>query len=134
MKYSQVEAVVRDLREMADFIEKYGVELPKPVYGLDRIDFKIHTLDREAMVKAARILHNGTSVTNPLKKSMNDWSYDLRRKFGDNCLLEVWSTRDAVCDRREVGTKQVPIQVSVATGETREEKIYEYDCHPLLAT
>lgn len=132
MKFSEVEALVRDLRAMADFIETNGVELPRDAVGIDRVKVKIYTTDKDAIVKAAKTLSRGASIANPLVKDMSSYSYELRRKFGEYGLIEVWSGRDTVCVKKQVGTRKREVEKFLLTGEFKEEPVYEYECHPLL--
>jgi hypothetical protein len=46
---------------------------------------------------------------------------------------EIWCTREAVCEKRIIGTETVTEKIAVKFEEREIEKeIVEWDCHPLL--
>lgn len=132
MKYAEVEKHVKSLREFADWLEKHGLDLPKFDYDL-QIKVSGLSYDKDAMVQAAKVMSKGATINNPLEKNMTTSYYELVRKFG-SINFEIWSSRDTVCERKQVGTKIQPKREYVDTGTTEEVPVYEYDCHPLLAS
>ena len=137
MTEEMVTEIVSSLREMADFIAKHGEDLPTPTYGsVGKVTLNVWLYDEEAkegMTQAARVLKRGTTFDNPVQKHQSDYSYELSRHFGRYAQLDYNSAREAVCERKVVGTKQVPVTKYTETGEFKEVEIVEWECTPLLA-
>ena len=70
-------------------------------------------------------------IVRALGSCSKDFSKDvvaIARDFG-GCTLRFVLWRSAVCERRVVGTREVPERVTPA----HVEEIIEWDCHPILA-
>jgi hypothetical protein len=119
VKYKDRDNLVSSLRELADFIEDRGIDLPMDYF----VGFKLTTYlyNKEKATRAAKALGKASKV----------WSehyLDLQRKFGEAITLEFTINRNNACTVKEVGEKVIPEQVI----PERVEKIYEYDCDPIL--
>jgi hypothetical protein len=125
MKYAERDKLVAGLRELADFIEQRGLELPIDANFLPSLTVYLYdTPDgtaREKMRKVARNIGHARKGTLP-------GFYDLQRDFGPVSLLFT-APRGAVCQRIVTGTKQIEEQVIPA----HEEEIVEWICDdPIL--
>jgi hypothetical protein len=126
---------VNGLRRLADFFELNGSELPE--FILDpSVDLQCYVTQKEEMVTAARIMARGSSINNPLKKEQTTFAYELNRSFGKNVRLQVWTSRETVCERVQVGTELKPVTKveTVETGEMTEVPVYEWNCTDSLLT
>jgi hypothetical protein len=119
MKYKDRDNLADSLRELADFIETRGIELPLDYFsGYKLCNFLYSKEDARRAVKAL----------GKVDKVWEDRYLDIRRKFG--CItFEFTINRNNACTVREVGEKVIPEMVIAE----RTEKVYEYDCDPLLA-
>jgi hypothetical protein len=111
---TEAEQVANELREMAAFFEAHP-ELPRPsghVYVFLKEDANpketLRTVARAGGVKYADGIYFG-----------------VKKSFGSVCVA-VLVNREAVCERRQVGTKVIPAV------KAREVPVYEWNCEPLL--
>jgi hypothetical protein len=132
MHTTKMEDLVSSLRVLADFFEKNAEDLPD---GLLDPNFKlsIYLAGKDELLQAKKVMTKGTTISSPLKKNQNSFSYDLTRQFGKYGELEMWTGRDAVCEKVQVGTKTEAVVKTVETGETKEVPIYEWKCDESLA-
>lgn len=105
------------LRALADWLDEHPkVELfeSEPYFALSAVDSK------ENAVRIARALGQCT-------KDIGPSTLTLTRSFeGVRVGLVFW--RSTVCERRVVGTREVPERVTPA----HVEEIVEWDCHSIL--
>lgn len=135
MKYKEQEQLVAGLRALADFIED-NIELPAPNITIgNRIhkwDDKTYERD-DAATKAemARLAR----LTKPVEKVYLDYGdFKLVKTFSPPVKLTYVCSREAVCTRVQTGTRQVEEYITVKTGHTVDEPVYEWECEdPLLA-
>lgn len=69
-------------------------------------------------------------------KKPNDDYMVITRSFGPAVEVQVFTDRDAVCTRRQVGVEIVEIpdpNIDIPT-VTVEQPVYEWDCNPITAT
>lgn len=132
MKYKDRDELVTGLRDLADFIERKGLELPidHPSMTLNEWLFDDNNWNHKRHSRTAR--EKIGVVARKLGKAEKDWgsgSLDLRRRFGP-VSIEFTIGREKVCERRVVGSKTVPERVVPA--HVQEE--VEWICtDPILA-
>lgn len=136
---------------MADDLVAFGrfvadhPDLPVPtqdtVYRNDdgihaRFDIYVSKYEDDApaeMARIARVLADGAPKGGVVK--VQDHYFRLQRRFG-SVLLEVWTTRDAVCERVQVGTETIetpdPEALAAVPTVTEERPVYEWRCAPIL--
>ena len=127
MTNAKVTEFVKDLRDMADWFEKYGEDLPPFIFEPE-INLQSYVSLKEDLVTALSALKGGTTPNNPVVKEQTNFAYELHRKFGKTVKFVVWASRDTVCERVQVGTKVEPVTQYVETGETKEVPVYEWNC------
>lgn len=120
------EEFIAGLRDLADWLEERP-ELPGPVGG-ERV--LVFTQDAETFREY--LGHMGAVEKN---YSGDDYARAIKR-FGP-INYEVFTDREKVCRRVQVGTRTVAQEVPVEDVETKtvevEEPVYEWDCSPFLA-
>ena len=100
---------IESLRACATFLETHeGVRAPR------YITMNIFVDTRDDLALHARAAS--------WEKHYNDIWFYLRREFGEDLSLDVTAPRDAVCERRVVGTEVVPAQAE------RTVEIVEWVC------
>jgi hypothetical protein len=132
MKYSERDDLVAGLRELADYLETSdGVKLPQMnfygstwiyKYGTDEDGNTDYSktddfLTRQEMRKLAKALA-------PCEKDYSNHSFNLKRKFGKYVSVTLNTSRENVCERKVVGTKEIEAQIIPA----RTEEIVEWEC------
>lgn len=139
MDVNEIEKVVTSLRSFASFLEERGEGLPhfylpgffvhvseyhEDEHGNWVVD---HEKTKEVMAQCARAMK-------PCEKEYVGDDLELVRQFGE-VRFTVYSSRDAVCERKQVGTKIIPAKEAriVPAEPEREEPVYEYDCGALLS-
>lgn len=126
MKYKDRDELVAGLRQLADFIEAKGVELPISYYpSVKLMDF---VYDSRTRGTAVQQMGRAAKTMAPCEKTWEPDYLNLKRKFGRLVELELSTNRRNVCERRVVGVEEVPERVIPAS--TRE--IVEWDCAPAL--
>lgn len=110
MKYKDRDELVQGLRDMADFIEARGLELPinHPNMKLTTWLYDDYGQDRKltAKQKARRV----AKKLGKAEKVFSNNYLDIRRDFGPVCL-EFTVNREKVCERKVVGVKQIEEEV-----------------------
>lgn len=120
-------AFVAGLRAAADFFERTpDAPLPTAAY----LHRTFYSDDAKAqLADGARNLGN-------VEKDVDDWDFKVTRDFGGGVRYTLRARRDLVCERVEVGTRQVERQVPVGdvtyATVTEDEMVYEYICPPSL--
>ena len=107
---------VDGLRAIADWYEAHPWVAP-PLYP----EFIHSAIDSK---------DEAVTIAEALKPCVKDYSAELfvlRRQFGP-ILFKALFWRNALCERRVVGVKDVPER----TVPAHTEEIVEWDCHPLL--
>lgn len=127
MKYKERDELVAGLRELADFVEKHGVEIPATLRVSSSYNFLYDDMHGTAKEKArtiARVLARGGKATKDFQGSY----LELSRKFGP-IKVEFNVNREVVCEKRVVEVIQHPESVRSAW----TEEVVEWDCiDPLL--
>src|SRR5215831_2315691 len=134
MKYKDQKELVDGLRELADFIEKKGLELPFTYYSTPvSIVQRFYADDNDSDGKVKQILAKAARTMGKAEKRIQFSDYEVIKKFGRLVELRFETSRENVCVRRVVGTKEIPKRVFVdIPGETVTEEIVEWDCPPAL--
>ena len=124
---------VKGLRDLADFIEQTGVVTP---YATESYPKAIN-----AMVDGKEDLAEFARVAGYVEKDYSGSFATLRKQFGP-ISYEVFTHRNNVCERVQVGTEtiteEVPDPEKIAevptVTVTREQPVYEWRCdEPLLS-
>jgi hypothetical protein len=124
MKYSEREKLVNDLTALLDFLKSpQALLLPKPRINIETW-MHVPAGDVAKMARVARAMK-------PCTKNVNDWSFELERKFGD-INLRYWTGRDNVCTKVKTGTETVEEKKYVTTGNLIVQDTYEWECPPSL--
>ena len=104
------------LRAIADWYEAHP-EVAPPAFP-EILHASVESKDEAVTIAAA---------LKPCAKRYSDTLMELERTFGP-IRLRFLFWREAVCERRVVGVKDVPER----TVPAHTEEIVEWDCHPLL--
>ena len=130
-------ALIAGLRELTAFIEA-NVDFDFTQGRSNNIVVELHYRTwygnpdtvKERLADLARRMGSAT------KSYGKDFAW-VRRSFGPHVELEISTTRNAICERVQVGTKVVPETVLPARPETvipaREVPLYEWRCGSILA-
>lgn len=113
-----------DLRALADLIEAQGNSLPEFRISVDGIVWPDDGDVKQRMAAAAKVLPH------PVTKLVTDHYLYLQARLGGDIKLSVATMREAVCIRREVGTRTIP---ATPATEARQVPVYEWICEPILA-
>jgi hypothetical protein len=107
------------LRQIADWYESHA-EIPLPHDANEFGLFTIHTLD--GMETLARAF-------GACEKDYTEGFFKLKKGFGE-IVFTAYASRDQICKRKVVGTREVPETIIPA----RTEEIVEWECFdtPLL--
>ena len=85
---------------------------------------------RTEFARCARILLAGAPVGS-IRKDVSDYSQSIVRSFGPVSLI-VYASRDAVCEKRVIGTEKVQVPDPAAPTVEVEREIVEWVCAPIL--
>ena len=114
-------AFVSGLRKLAAFWESHP-ELQHPQFPGE---FTVFGIPKEELPKYAKAFGS-------LEKRYSDSAFELKKDFGGGIVTGTYHSRDAICERVEVGEEVVPEHVIPAREETvvPEHKIkkYEWKC------
>ena len=121
------------LRELAKFLEETSGWEDKVSVSIKTY---LNTWDDYAPVteQFKRLLVDLRGYKCRIDKEYSDRGFfSLYAHFGAKVTWEAWSSREAVCERKVLGTEIVTEEVVIET-ETREveKEIVEWVCHPLL--
>jgi hypothetical protein len=111
-------AWIAGLRELADWLDQ-NPDIPYPGYAGQQFTVFAHT--KQELAELAR------QVGGRFEKQVTDNWVMLRRTFGPHCY-EICIARQQVCERRVVGTREVPEVVIPA----HKAEIIEWECLPIL--
>lgn len=125
---------------LSEFIERHP-DLPAPNVEIwdhcDHLDLGWHThsLTNSEQVEKARSVMRG--IGGKWEKVPNGTDLYFKRKLifdGIKVDFTIFATREAVCERRVVGTEEVTIPAVKAQPERVEvREIVEWDCAPVMA-
>lgn len=136
MKYKTAQNMAAGLRNLADFIEEHGVELPSE-YGWSDPDVRLTiyaTSNAEKAKLAMRRAARAMAKQGIVRKEYGETGVVLRQSFGPHVHLNVRSSREAVCTKRVVEIQRVPKQAYVEIpGEFIDKEVVEWDCDPVIA-
>lgn len=85
---------------------------------------------RRRFARAARILMAGAPIGS-IKKDSSDVAQSISRSFG-KVRLSLHASREAVCERRVIGTETVQVPDPAAPTVEVEREIIEWVCAPIL--
>lgn len=134
MKYKERDELVSSLRELADFVEKKGLDLPflsvTATAHITDYDQNFATVEG----KAKRLMANAARALAPCTKDYSTYYLQLTKKFGD-VKVEVTTYRDKVCKKVPTGEVKLVAETKyVETGNMIQEEQFEWVCdEPLLA-
>lgn len=130
MKYRDRDELVEGLRDLADFIEEKGIELPirYPQQTFRTFVYPDYT-DQGTLINgtAAKALAKAAKLLAPCKKIYGEYYFDVIRRFGP-ITVEFTASRDSVCTAKVVGQKHTPQRVIPA----KTEDVIEWECAPSL--
>jgi len=134
LKYKECEELVAGLRELADFLENKGVGLPITYrmtynayvnkYREDEVGEVDEKATKEELRRIAKILGD-------CEKRYGSYDFTLTKKFGKYVQMLFNGSREAVCEMKIVGYKEVEEREYVVVGR-KQEPVYETICKPLL--
>jgi hypothetical protein len=130
MKYDSAQKVANDLRELAQFLEDHGHELPGEVYFPSSYNHLYDDYDggrtaKQKAKQAAKVLAKGALV----EKKHDNYSLDMIRRFGDIRLI-FSINREKFCTKKVVDVKHIEERVIAA----HTEEVIEWVCDdPVLA-
>lgn len=117
--------LIADLRSLADFFESTPA-LTNPYLRLHAIVY----VQPEDFASAA------SALGGQRKKDADDKYFSVIRSIG-GASVEVYTNRDEVCERVQVGTETVEVEEVVTPAVTKtvtvEQPVYDWECGPLLA-
>lgn len=122
--------LIADLRAVADFLEARPSLKNLAIGG---INLFAYVWNKEEFANQVRVMGTG-------EKAVHGNDLHFSKKFG-SIELAIFSDRETVCDRVQVGEKIIPAQEEVTipaktipAQPERIEPIYEWKCNPLLGT
>lgn len=123
------------LRKLADFIEmnpRFDTDLIHFTTASTTLGIHIYTDDKKATIKAlTRALHGAWSKS---VSSNNETMYVTQRNVFGYFSATIFVDRDAVCERKLVGTKEIEHPAREASGAFVETvPVYEWECGSILA-
>lgn len=108
---------IDDIRRVADFLEAHP-ELEGSMY-MPVFDVWLDGDDAKDQ------LRQWAKAFGSARKIVSDYSFGLGKKFGD-VEVKVYSHREAVCEKKVVGTRVI------AASPEREVEVVEWECEPIL--
>jgi hypothetical protein len=130
MKYKERDALVADLRELADLLEERGHKLPIEYPRVSLVsrfyDSEGEPTPKTKMLKAAKNIGKADK--------RQSYDYELIRKMKNGFVeLRFETNRENVCTKRVVGTKQVEKKIWVTIpNEFVDQEVVEWDCSESL--
>ena len=109
------------LRQAADFYDSVGYDFPIPDGHLTKSFYFTPNSSKEMVTKIARVFGS-------CEKSYNGSLFELYKDF-DGVKISFIFGRDSVCEKRVVGTKEVPSCYI----PSHIEEIVEWDCKSILS-
>jgi hypothetical protein len=111
MKYKQRDELVAGLRELADFIEEKGLQLPELT-----VEVRSYVSDYEpknytiSTGYGKQVMRKAAIAMKPVEKIHDSYSFRLKRTFG-SIVMQVSTSREAVCRKVSVTKVEMPEQV-----------------------
>jgi hypothetical protein len=132
LKYKEREELVAGLRELADFIENNGIGLPN-TYRMTYTAYvnqygKNGEVDEQATKKE---LQRIARILGDCDKQYGSYDFTLTKSFGRMVQMKFSGNREAVCELKIVGYKEVDKHEYIKIG-TEQQPVYETICKPLL--
>lgn len=109
MKYKDRDELVSSLRELADFVEEKGLDLPVPlsVHVTAQLPYyERKTFEKLAPAVSKRMVKQIVRTLKPVEKKYSGGSLELRRKFG-TIPFHMYVNREVVCKQVKTGNKIV---------------------------
>lgn len=108
---------VTGLRELADLLEEHdGLPIP-------------HRISVDCFVEAIELKEAARAMPGRAEKNAEGSFFELRKELGAGTVHYMVNVpREEVCERKQVGMKQVVETKVVETGEMVEEPVYEWTC------
>jgi hypothetical protein len=136
LEHDQAVKLAADLRAFADFIEQSHEAIPEEGVNVKISTYVWHDRNNPDTIagRFAPLIRAGLAhkSIDGVHKDYSGNYFELHLAIGD-LDYEIWCTREAVCEKRVVGTETVTEKVAVKYEEREIEKeIVEWDCHPLL--
>ena len=129
MKYKDRDELVAGLRELADFVEAHGLEIPSEMRVQSTYNFLYDDHNGRTGREKARIIAKILARGGRAEKNFQGSYLELVRRFGP-IKVEFNVNREQVCVKRVVETVEVP--EAIIPAYTKE--VVEWDCiDPLLA-
>ena len=100
------------------------------MYDGDRL--LAYARDADEFAALVRELKDGAAL-GTVTKTANDNYETVTRAFSETVRLDVYTSRELVCERVQVGVETVEVPDPDAPKITVERPIYEWDCKPVLA-
>lgn len=127
--------VFDDAARILDHLDAHADELaglrPRIAIGaVGPFEIQIQCRDAEELTAATRVVQAGAAL-GEVKIERDDSWVKVRRPFG-SVVLEAWSPRSSVCERKVVGTTTELVPDPDAPMVEREVEIVEWDCSPVL--
>ena len=131
MKYKQRDELVSSLRELADFIEDRGLELPELTVEVRSYVSEYEPKNyRTIPGYGKQVMRRAARAMKPVEKLHESSSFRLRRKFG-SIALTLSTSREQICRKVAVTKVAMPEQVIPAY----EREVAEWVCDdPILST
>jgi hypothetical protein len=112
LKYKERDGLVAGLRELANFIEDRGLDLPIKLHSWN--EFTLNTWFYESDEVDPKVqLQRAARVLGRADKNFQYSTFELTKKFGDYIKLKFSCDREKVCRKVVTGTKQVQKRVYV---------------------
>lgn len=136
MEHDKALKVATDLRALADFVEHAHEAIPEEGLNIKVQTYVWHNNEKGGPVaeRFAPLIRAGLAhkVVDGVRKDYSGNYFELHLDIG-GIDYEIWCTREAVCEKRVIGTETVTEKIAVKFEEREIEKeIVEWDCHPLL--
>lgn len=131
MKYKTRDNLVASLRELADFIEDHGIEMPELDVSVRGYVSDYHPKTyRKSTGYPRKMMRNAALAMRKAQKIHDNGTFKLRREFGIIPVV-VWTSREQVCKKIVVEKIQMPETVIPAY----EREVAEWVCDdPILAS
>jgi hypothetical protein len=131
----RITELVDELRAAADWLEAHAATVPTVyVSSISSTLLSLRCDNDWDLAQCTRWISQGSTISEPVAKSTDDWFAGAFRSFG-HVQLWAYAHRDQVCVKVKTGTqlKLVPDpDYPPAPQVQREVDVYEWQCSPLL--
>ena len=119
---------IAGLRDLADFYEA-APDFPVPFEAKfdDSSQYHLHGIDGPDQLATLTRMLGGRRT-----KDADEHAVHITRRFGPGVVVELYVSREEVCERRVVGTETVEVPDPDAPKITIEREIVEWVCAPVL--